>query len=186
MAVIQPSLTVAIHCRHPHVRRQALSVLHLLRRHERWDTTLDIGRAEVVIKLEEEAAGYVYEAGTVGEGSVLDLGSLIPEQVRCWDCVGRWVESEDGSGNNELVVEVKRPVPVTGEVGGGSHGGGDGGETGTAGKDLHRVEGMGERSPRIGGGGHEGVSIVDGLFPRATGMEAGMSYERTPWDDRRR
>ena len=81
MAVIQPLYHVAIHCRHPALRRQAVDLLRRSGREGLWDSRLTEIVARRVIKLEEEHATYHYDE-KVEIFADVDLANVIPAKSR--------------------------------------------------------------------------------------------------------
>lgn len=106
MAVIQPSILVATHCRQPAIRRQALDTLVLARKKGLWDTILDIRGVEAVIEYEELSASYQHTPD-VDCRTPLDLGSLFPEYTR----VSSVETSFTDDTHTEIDVSLRRKQP---------------------------------------------------------------------------
>ena len=84
IAIIQPIYVVALHCRHPWLRRQAIDVLSRSGREGLWDSDLVETCAREVLKFEEAEANYDFDP----EANIPDqisLSETIPASVRISD-----------------------------------------------------------------------------------------------------
>lgn len=106
MAVIQPSILIAIRCRHPAIRRQALRTLDLVRKKGLWDTTLDIGRVEALIQFEEQSASYQHTPD-VDCHTPLQLDSLFPPGIRISNVEASFADD----AHTEIKVSFTRKRP---------------------------------------------------------------------------
>lgn len=111
MAVIQPSILVGVHCRHPAIRRQALDTLVHARTKGRWDTTLDIRCVEAVIRFEEQFASYQCTPD-VDCCTPFDLGPLFPAYIRVSTVEACFTDDT----HTEIDVSLKRKQPCKHQI----------------------------------------------------------------------